>query len=171
MEQKMVGHLLKWWAQAYQTNHGWHLSSTLYLHTDTDTCMRICILTADYTVNPILSDHSKKKTNYCLMQVKSIAECSKGSILQYFQPSWSYYLLIKIFVLSILSSCLRHVLLYWLPTCTFCFVEFVWISLLKGDFFTTKKDGYTWPFALGSDEPYFEIMGQWPGPTINLKAC
>ena len=24
------------------------------------------------------------KTNYCLMQVKSIAECSKGSILQYF---------------------------------------------------------------------------------------
>ena len=25
------------------------------------------------------------KTNYCLMQVKSIAECSKGSILQYFR--------------------------------------------------------------------------------------
>ena len=32
------------------------------------------------------------KTNYCLMQVKSIAECSKGSILQYFQPSFSYHL-------------------------------------------------------------------------------
>ena len=50
--------------------------------------------------------HSQKdpkkvfKTNYCLMQVKSIAECSK-SILQYFQPSLSYSIVIKIFVLSI----------------------------------------------------------------------
>ena len=31
------------------------------------------------------------KTDYCLMQVKSIAECSKGSILQYFQPSLSIF--------------------------------------------------------------------------------
>ena len=36
-----------------------------------------------------LNSHSQKdqklvfKTKYCLMQVKSIAECSKGSILQY----------------------------------------------------------------------------------------
>ena len=79
MEQKMVGHFLKWWAQAYQTNHSWHLGCILYLHTDTewlsDTCMHICILTADYTVKPVLSVHSKKKTNYRLMQVKSIAEC------------------------------------------------------------------------------------------------
>ena len=30
------------------------------------------------------------KTDYCLMQVKSIAECSNGSILQYFGPSLSY---------------------------------------------------------------------------------
>ena len=29
------------------------------------------------------------KTNYRLIQVKSIAECSKWSILQYFQPSLS----------------------------------------------------------------------------------
>ena len=29
-------------------------------------------------------------TNYRLMQVKSNAECSKGSILQYFRPSLSY---------------------------------------------------------------------------------
>ena len=48
------------------------------------TCMHICILTADYTVKPVFSGHSKKKTNYHLMQVKSIAECSKGSILQSF---------------------------------------------------------------------------------------
>ena len=32
-------------------------------------------------------------TNYRLMQVKSIAECSKGSTLRYFRPSLSYHLL------------------------------------------------------------------------------
>ena len=46
-----------------------------------------------FTVKPALSSHSKRKkedqklffkTDYRLMQVKSIAECSKGSILQYF---------------------------------------------------------------------------------------
>ena len=52
-------------------------------------------LTADDTVKPFLSDHWKQKTNYCLMQVKSIAECSKGSILQYFWPSLSYHLLLR----------------------------------------------------------------------------
>ena len=35
------------------------------------------------------------KTNYRLMQVKSIAECSKGSILQYFWPSLSYHLSLR----------------------------------------------------------------------------
>ena len=49
-----------------------------------------------YTVKPVLSSHSKRtpklvfNTDYRLMQVKSIAECSKGSILQYFQPALSY---------------------------------------------------------------------------------
>ena len=62
---------------------------------DTETCMHICILTADYTVRPVLSSHSQKKTNYCLMQVKSIAECSKGGILQSFLPSLSYHLLLR----------------------------------------------------------------------------
>ena len=54
------------------------------------------------------------KTNYRLMQVKSIAECSKGSILQYFRPSLTYHLSFnnKIFVLSILSDRLRQVWLY-----------------------------------------------------------
>ena len=42
------------------------------------------------TVKPVLSDHSKRtpnigfNTDYRLMQVKSIAECSKESILRYF---------------------------------------------------------------------------------------
>ena len=112
MEQKMVGHFLKWWAQAYQTYHSWCLGSILYLHTDTDTCMHICLLSSDYTVKPVLGGHSKKTTNYRLMQVKSIAECCKGSILQSFWPSLSYHLLLR--SLSFLSGCLRHVLLYWI---------------------------------------------------------
>ena len=83
--------------------------------------------TADYTVKPVLSSHSKKKTNYLLMQVKSIAECSKGSILQSFRPALSYHLLLRsLFCLFFFfSGCLRQVLLYRQPTCTFCFVEFV----------------------------------------------
>ena len=34
-------------------------------------------------------------TNYRLMKVKSIAEYSKGSILQYFRPSLSYHLSLR----------------------------------------------------------------------------
>ena len=52
------------------------------------------------------------KTNYCLMQVESIAECSKGSILQYFRPSlsdnWSLRSLFSLF----LSGSFTLVLLY-----------------------------------------------------------
>ena len=40
------------------------------------------------------------KTSYHLMLVKSIAECSKESILQYLRPSLSYHLSLR-FVLSI----------------------------------------------------------------------
>ena len=60
----MVGHFLKCWAQADQTYPVDILGSILYLHTDTDICMHICKLTADYTVKPVLSGHSKEKTNY-----------------------------------------------------------------------------------------------------------
>ena len=48
-----------------------------------------------------INSHSQKdrklvfKTNYRLMQVKSIAECSKGSILQYIQPSLKYQLSLR----------------------------------------------------------------------------
>ena len=64
------------------------------------------LFSKEYTVKPVLRINSKRrpkigfKTNYSLMQVKSIAECSNGSILQYFRPSLSYRV-IKIFVLSI----------------------------------------------------------------------
>ena len=51
-------------------------------------------------VKPVLSCHSKRrpklaytrKTDYRLMQIKKIAECSKGSILQHVSPSLSYQL-------------------------------------------------------------------------------
>ena len=51
----------------------------------------------DPTVKPVLIGHSKRtqklvfNTDYRLMQVKSITECSKGSILQYFRLSLSYH--------------------------------------------------------------------------------
>ena len=59
------------------------------------------------TVKPVLSGHSKIrpkmvfKTNYRLMLVKCIAECSKGSfcskgsILQYFRPSSGCHLSLR----------------------------------------------------------------------------
>ena len=52
-------------------------------------------------VKPVLSGHSKRrpklvfKTDYCFMQVNSIAECSNGSILKYFWPSLSYHLSLR----------------------------------------------------------------------------
>ena len=52
------------------------------------------------TVKPVLCSHSKRSklvfnADYRFMQVKSIAECSKGSILQYFRPSLCYHLSLR----------------------------------------------------------------------------
>ena len=63
--------------------------------------MKVAILN---TVKPVLSGNSKRrpklvfKTNYCLMQVKSIAECSYSAILSTFIK---LPFVIKIFVLSV----------------------------------------------------------------------
>ena len=46
------------------------------------------------------------------MQVESIAECSKGSILQYFRPSLSYQLLLRPLLCLSLSGSFTQVLLY-----------------------------------------------------------
>ena len=51
----------------------------------------------------------KKKTDYLLMQVKSIAKCS---ILQYFQPSLSNHLSLRSLFCLFLSGRFRQVLLY-----------------------------------------------------------
>ena len=65
-------------------------------------------------LKPPLSKRPKLvfKTNYRLIQVKSIAECSKGSILQYFRPALSYHLPFRSLLCLFLSGRLRQVLLY-----------------------------------------------------------
>ena len=68
----------------------------------------------------IISGHSKRrpkmvfKTDYSLMWVNSIAECSKGSILQYFRTALSYHLSLRSLFCLFLSGLLRQVLLYYL---------------------------------------------------------
>ena len=52
------------------------------------------------------------KTDHRLMQVKMIAECSKGSILQYFRPSLSYHSFLRPLFCLFLIGRLRQVLLY-----------------------------------------------------------
>ena len=70
------------------------------------------------TVKPVKNSHSQKdqklvfKTNYRLMQVKSIAECSNGSILQYFLPPLSHHLPLRLCFVYLLSHHLTQVLLY-----------------------------------------------------------
>ena len=70
-----------------------------------------------FTVKAVLSGHSKRtqqlvfNTHYRLMQVKSIGECSKGSILQYFRPSLSYHFPLRPLFCLFLSGRLRQVLL------------------------------------------------------------
>ena len=69
------------------------------------------IICPDVQLNLCNNSHSQKdqklffKTNYRLMQVKSIAECSKGSILQYFPPSLSYHLSLRPLFCLFLSGC------------------------------------------------------------------
>ena len=67
-------------------------------------------VTPRYTVKPVISGHSKRKpklvfkNDYCSMQVKSIAECSKGSIVLEHSAILSTFIklpfVIKTFVLS-----------------------------------------------------------------------
>ena len=70
------------------------------------------------TVKLVLSGHSKidktkvLKRNGIFMKVEGIAECSKGSILQYFRPSLSYHLSLRPLFFLFLSGHLRQVLLY-----------------------------------------------------------
>ena len=94
------------------------------------------------------------------------------SALLKFWTSLSYYLLLRslfcLFWVSALKTCFTVLTTYmYFLFCGVGRLTVRWIFfLLKWDFFTTKKDGSTGPTALKSDGPYFEIMGQWPRPTI-----
>ena len=60
-----------------------------------------------------------------LLQVKSIAECSNESILQYFRPSLSYHLSLRPLFCLFLSSHFIQVLLYlnlYIPVSIFSFM-------------------------------------------------
>ena len=52
------------------------------------------------------------------MEVKNIAECSKGSILQYFRPSLSYHLSLRSLLCLFLSGRLRQALM-----CTYIYIR------------------------------------------------
>ena len=80
--------------------------------------IRLSIVTDNYEIQLNLCEldgHSQKdqhsvfNTNYRLMQVKSITECSTWSILQYFRPSLSYQLLLRSLFCLVLSCRFTHV--------------------------------------------------------------
>ena len=79
-------------------------------------CKEVLVNEAHYAVysKTYLERHSNKpiNTDYPLMKVKRIAECSKGSILQYFRPSLSYHLSVLSLFCLFMSGRLRQVLLY-----------------------------------------------------------
>ena len=120
MEQKMVGHFLKWWAQAYQTNHRWHLGC-YFTYTLTQTL--VCIYV--YWLLIILKRPLKKEDQLSLNAGQMYCRMLQGEHSAILSTFIKLPFVIKIFVLSFLSGFLRHVLLYWLPTWTFCFKEFV----------------------------------------------
>ena len=85
-------------------------------------CWIVSVRVFVYTLKPVQNGHTQKdqklvfKTmNYPLMQVKSIAECSKGSILQYFWPSLSYHLSLRSLFCLFLSDHFTQVLLQFNP--------------------------------------------------------
>ena len=144
MEQKMVGHFLKWWAQAYQTNHVWHLSSLLYLLTDTDTCIHICIFTADYTVNPVLSGD----------QLSLNAGQKQGEHSAILSTFIKLPFVIKIFVLSffewLLKTCFTVLTTYmYFLFCEFCRLAIRWIFFIKVRYFHNQKGWVHWAHCLG----------------------
>ena len=94
-----------WWAEVtHGAKNGGSFSEMMGPSIYLPLPLHICILTTDYTVKPALSGHSKKKTNYRLMQVKSIAEEEHSAVLSTFIK---LPFVIKIFVLSFFEWLLK----------------------------------------------------------------
>ena len=91
-------------------HHGYTLSVVMSIICNSNT---LCLYSKTCVKRPPQKDRKLVfKTNYRLMQVKSTAECSMGSILQYFRPSLSYHLLLKPLFCLFLSGRFTQILLY-----------------------------------------------------------
>ena len=130
MEQKMVGHFLKWWGQKYQTNHSWHLGSILYLHTGTGTCIHICLYSKTRLKRP-LTKGDQLSLNAGQKYYRMLQGEHSAILLTFIELPF----VIEIFVLSFLIGCLIHVLLYWQ---LFCGVH--WLAV-RWDFSQLKRMG------------------------------
>ena len=80
-----------------------------YLLTDTDRCMHICILNADYTIKSVLSGHSKKEDQLSLNAGQKYCRMLQGEHSAILSTFIKLPFVIKIFDLSFLSGCLRPV--------------------------------------------------------------
>ena len=144
MEQKIVGHFLKWWAQAYQTKHSCHLDRTFtYTLTQTLVCIYVYIDCWLYSKH-VLSDHSKRPKigfqdrllhnagqKYCRMDSAILSAFIKLPFV------------IKIFVLSFewLHKTGFTVLITYMYFlfCWVCRLAVRWIFLLNWEFFSQLK--------------------------------
>ena len=88
------------------------MGSILYLHTGTDACMHICLLTADYTEKAGLKRPLKKEDKLSRNAGQKYCRMLHGEHSAILLTSIKLPFVIKIFVLSFLSGCLRHVLLF-----------------------------------------------------------
>ena len=132
-------HFSKKWRVIFWNDGPKHIelnTSIFYLHTDTDTCVHICILSKTYLKRPLKKEdqlYLNADQKHCRMLQRE-----HSSILLTFIK---LPFVIKIFVLSFLSGCIWQVLLYWQPTLYFLFcglprLAVRWIFLLKWDLFT-----------------------------------
>ena len=99
--------------EGYQTNHSWHFGSILYLHTDTYTCIHIDWCLYNKTC---LKWALKKEDQLSLNAGQKNCRMLQGEHSAIPLTFIKLQFIIKIWV----AACLRHVLLYWQPTCTFC---------------------------------------------------
>ena len=75
--------------------------------------MHTCILTADYTVNPVLSSHLKKKEDQLSLNAgQKYCSMLQGEHSAILSTLIKLPFVIKIFVLSFFYGYLRQVLLY-----------------------------------------------------------
>ena len=114
--------------------------------------------------------------NGSLMKVKSIAECSKGSILQYFRPALSNIWYWKPNLVFFLSGHLRQVLLYMgkhmAQDC--CLIHWKAVKALASLAYTKYGCTYlswSWVYLTAAGVSGIRVASRWLElPTPNLQA-